>query len=112
MFNWRIIISTLFILLIGCGNQAENKTVEISLNTIQCGMCSNKIADGLNKLEGIKKIDVDLEKKIGTVMYNASIVDIKAIENTIASIGYDANDTPADPKVYEKLDLCCKVPGG
>ena len=31
--------------------------------------------------------------------------------NTIASIGYDANDTPADPIVYEKLDLCCKVPG-
>ena len=111
MFNWRLIISTLFIMLVGCGNQGENKTVEISLNTIQCGMCSNKIADGLNKLEGVKKIDVDLEKKIGTVMYNASVVDIKAIENTIASIGYDANDTPADPKVYEKLDLCCKVPG-
>ena len=111
MLNWRLIISTLFILLIGCGNQAENKTVEISLKTIQCGMCSNKIADGLNKLEGVKKIDVDLEKKVGTVMYNASVVDIKVIENTIASIGYDANDTPADPKVYEKLDLCCKVPG-
>ena len=111
MFNWRLIISMLFILLIGCGNQAENKTVEISLKTIQCGMCSNKIADGLNKLEGVKKIDVDLEQKVGTVMYNASVVDIKAIENTIASIGYDANDTPADPKVYEKLDLCCKVPG-
>ena len=25
--------------------------------------------------------------------------------NTIASIGYDANDTPADPVVYEKLDF-------
>ena len=87
MFNWRLIISTLFIMLIGCGNQAENKTVEIALNTIQCGRCGNKIADGLNKLEGVKKIDVDLEKKIGTVMYNASIVDIKANENTIASIG-------------------------
>ena len=44
-------------------------------------------------------------------MYNASVIDIKTIENTIASIGYDANDTPADPVVYEKLDLCCKVPG-
>ncbi len=111
MFKWRLIVSIFFILLISCGNQTENKTVEISLSTIQCGMCSSKIADGLNKLDGVKKIDVDLEKKVGTVMYNASIVDIKAIENTIASIGYDANDTPADPKVYEKLDLCCKVSG-
>ena len=24
---------------------------------------------------------------------------------------HDANDTPADPKVYETLELCCKVPG-
>ena len=111
MFNRRLIISMFFILLIGCGSQKENKTVEISLSTIQCGMCSSKIADGLNKLDGVKKIDVDLEKKVGTVMYNANIIDIKAIENTIASIGYDANDTPADPKVYEKLDLCCKVSG-
>ena len=91
----------------------KNKTVEISLNTISMwDVFQTRLLMVLNKLEGIKKIDVDLEKKIGTVMYNASIVDIKAIENTIASIGYDANDTPADPKVYEKLDLCCKVPGG
>ena len=83
MFNRRLIISMLYILLVGCGNQRENKTVEISLKTIQCGMCSNKIADGLNKLEGIKKIDVDLEKKVGTVMYNASVIDIKAIEGIL-----------------------------
>ena len=51
MFNQRLIISMLYILLVGCGNQGENKRVEISLKTIQCGMCSNKIADGLNKLE-------------------------------------------------------------
>ncbi len=43
----------------------RNKTVEISLSTIQCGMCSNKIADGLNKLDGVNKIDVDLEKRSG-----------------------------------------------
>ena len=111
MFKWRLIVSVCLILLINCGNQKENKTVEISLSTIQCGMCSSKITDSLNKLNGVKKIDVDLEKKVGTVMYNASIVDINAIENTIASLGYDANNTPGDPKVYEKLDLCCKVPG-
>ena len=111
MTNRLLNIIILFIVLIGCSDQRDNKTVKISLNTIQCGMCSNKIADGLNKLEGIKKVDVDLKKKLGTVMYNASVIDLSAIENSIASIGYDANNTPADPKVYEKLDLCCKVPG-
>ena len=111
MINQLLKITILFVVLIGCSNQGDNKTVKISLNTIQCGMCSNKIVDGLNELDGIKKVDVDLKKKVGTVMYNASIIDLSAIENTIASIGYDANNTNADPKVYEKLDLCCKVPG-
>ena len=111
MYSQRIIITILLLLMIGCGKQTENKTVEISLKTIQCGMCSNKISNTLNDLDGVKKIDVDLKKKVGTVVYNASIIDINAIENTIASLGYDANDTPADAKVYEKLDLCCKVPG-
>ena len=111
MINQLLKITILFVVLIGCSNQGDNKTVKISLNTIQCGMCSNKIVDGLNELDGIKKVDVDLKKKVGTIVYNASMIDLSAIENTIASIGYDANDTPADPVVYEKLDLCCKVPG-
>jgi len=111
MINQLLKITILFVVLIGCSNQGDNKTVKISLNTIQCGMCSNKIVDGLNELDGIKKVDVDLKEKVGTVMYNANIIDLSAIENTIASFGYDANNTPADPKVYEKLDLCCKVPG-
>ena len=48
-------------------------------------MCSNKIADGLNKLEGIKKVDVDLKNKVGTIVYNASMIDLNAIENTITN---------------------------
>ena len=53
MINRLLNILILFVILIGCSNQGDNKSVEISLKTIQCGMCSNKIADGLNKLEGI-----------------------------------------------------------
>ena len=85
MINRLLNILILFVVLIGCSNQGDNKSVEISLKTLQCGMC--------------------------TIVYNASMIDLNAIENTIASIGYDANDTPADPKVYETLELCCKVPG-
>ena len=64
MINRLLNILILFVVLIGCSNQGDNKSVEISLKTIQCGMCSNKIADGLNKLDGIKKVDVDLKKKV------------------------------------------------
>ena len=98
-------------LIIGCSGEAENKTAEIALNTIQCGMCTDKIASGLGKLEGVVKVDVDLEKKIGKVVYKAGVINLGVIEKAIASIGYDANNTPAEPKAYSELDMCCKVPG-
>ena len=98
-------------LIFGCSGEAENKTAEIALNTIQCGMCTNKIASGLGKLEGVVKVDVDLEKKIGKVVYKAGVINLGVIEKAIASIGYDANNTPAEPKAYSELDMCCKVPG-
>ena len=111
MNNKIITLSLILGLMIGCSGEAENKTAEIALNTIQCGMCTDKIASGLGKLDGVVKVDVDLEKKIGKVVYKAGVIDLGVIEKVIAAIGYDANDTPAEPKAYSGLDMCCKVPG-
>ena len=98
-------------IIIGCSGEAENKTAEIALNTIQCGMCTDKIASGLGKLEGVVKVDVDLDKKVGKVVYKAGVIDLGVIEKAIAAIGYDANNTQAESKAYSGLDMCCKVPG-
>ena len=111
MNNKLITLSLVLGLIIGCSGEAENKTAEIALNTIQCGMCTDKIASGLGKLDGVVKVDVDLEKKIGKVVYKAGVINLGVIEKTIAAIGYDANDTPAEPKAYSGLDMCCKIPG-
>ena len=111
MNNKLITLSLVLGLIIGCSGEAENKTAEIALNTIQCGMCTDKIASGLGKLDGVVKVDVDLEKKIGKVVYKAGVINLGVIEKAIAAIGYDANDTPAEPKAYSGLDMCCKVPG-
>jgi len=111
MNNKLISLSLVLGLIIGCSGEAENKTAEIALNTIQCGMCTDKIASGLGKLDGVVKVDVDLEKKVGKVVYKAGVIDLGVIEKAIAAVGYDANDTPAEPKAYSGLDMCCKVPG-
>ena len=106
-----ITLSIVLGIIIGCSGEAENKTAEIALNTIQCGMCTDKIASGLGKLEGVVKVDVDLDKKVGKVVYKAGVIDLGVIEKAIAAIGYDANNTPAESKAYSGLDMCCKVPG-
>ena len=111
MNNRLITLSLVLGLIIGCSGETDNKTAEIALNTIQCGMCTDKIASGLGKLDGVVKVAVDLEKKIGKVVYKAGVIDLGVIEKAIAAIGYDANDTPAEQKAYSGLDMCCKVPG-
>ena len=91
-----------------CGDTVK---AEIKLNTIQCGMCVNKINNTLNDLDGIVKVDVRLDKKVGYVSYNATMLDLETIENAISAVGYDANETKANIEAYNKLDACCRVPG-
>ena len=91
-----------------CGDTVK---AEIKLNTIQCGMCVNKINKTLNDLEGIVKVDVRLDKNVGYVSYNATMLDLETIENAISSVGYDANETKANIEAYNQFDACCRVPG-
>jgi len=108
----RNLLLTLSILaLMGCGG-GETAQADIKLSTMQCGMCKSTIENGLSKVDGIVKVNVDVETKVGHVTYKASMVDLPGIEKAIASLGYDANDTKSDPEAYSKLDACCKIPGG
>ncbi|MGY8780168.1 MAG: heavy-metal-associated domain-containing protein [Fidelibacterota bacterium] len=94
--------------LISCSG--DTKTAELKLDSMQCMSCSLNIEDAIVDLGGVKKVEIDLKRKSGKVTYKASIIDMNAIENAIAAVGYNANDKKADPEAYDKLDLCCKVP--
>ena len=103
-----IMCSIVILAVTNCGDTVK---AEIKLNTIQCGMCSNKINSTLNDLDGIVKVNVSLKKKVGYISYDATMLDLETIENAISSVGYDANDTKASIEAYNKLDACCRVPG-
>lgn len=85
-------------------------TETISLGTVQCGMCERTIGKALDKLEGIKDYEIDIDGKKLTVTFNDGITDLSKIENAISKAGYDANETKADKKAYDKLNNCCKLP--
>lgn len=61
-------------------------------------------------VNGIENINVVVKEKTAHINYDKSKVDLMKIENTITEAGYDANDKKADPKAYENLDDCCKLP--
>ena len=99
--------SFLLLFVLGCAN-ADAKA-EVKLNTMVCGMCASSISDKISSLAGVVKVEIDEENKIGIFTYKASIIDLSSIENAIASLGYSANKTKADPNAYEALASCCKI---
>ena len=87
-----------------------NSETKIVLNTIQCSTCKKTITKALKTDPAIKDINVNVEGKFVTVNYDKSKTSVDKIESIITSAGYDANEKKADPKAYDKLESCCKIP--
>ena len=104
----KIIFSVIALFAISCS--ADKKSANLVLDSLQCLMCSVNVEESLLSLRGVKNIKVDLKNKSGKVVYNANVVDLKAIEERITSIGYSVNGKSADKNAYEKLEICCKKP--
>ncbi len=88
----------------------ESEIVTVNLPSIQCGMCEKTIKGGLSKREGVVSIDVNIDEKNATVVYEAGLIDLAGIEKAIAGLGYQANETMAVSEAYNDLTKCCKLP--
>ena len=86
---------------------AQNAEVKIKTTAV-CDMCKETIEHDLLFEKGIKKVTLDLETKVVTVVYNPKKTDEEKIRIAIAKIGYDADSIPADSTAYSKLPACCK----
>ena len=91
-------------------NSGNIMHANITLSSMQCGMCKKTIETAVSNTEGVNSINVDKDKKVAHVDYDKELIDIVKIESVITAAGYDANDKKADPKAYENLDDCCKLP--
>ncbi|MEE3204090.1 MAG: heavy-metal-associated domain-containing protein [Candidatus Neomarinimicrobiota bacterium] len=105
-----ILVAVTLAVFSGCGG-VEAKT-QVSVKTIQCGMCQKTIEQGLSKVRGVKNTRVSLDDKMTHVTHDPQVIDLAGIEEEISKLGYQANETPADPAAYEALPGCCKVGGG
>ena len=106
---FQILIPVVFTLVIGCGGEQVNAAVNTP--TIQCGMCQKTIEIGLTKVPGVTHSTVDLETKTTKVIFDKEKTDLSKIEKAISGLGYQANETLADPIAYDGLPDCCKIGG-
>jgi mercuric ion binding protein len=90
--------------------KGQFETATISLPTIQCEQCKDRIEKYMSREDGVKEIKVDYKKKTCKVTYLWDRTTIENIKTAIANIGYDADDVTADDEAYKKLPTCCKKP--
>jgi periplasmic mercuric ion binding protein len=92
-----------------CGFGLADKNTEIKIKTSAvCGMCKDRIEQGLAFEKGIKDVSLDVETKIATVKYNPAKITPEEIRKLISKLGYDADTVAADKTAYDKLPKCCK----
>jgi periplasmic mercuric ion binding protein len=84
------------------------QTLSIKTSSI-CEECQNRIETGLLKLRGVKSAHLDLNTKVVTVVFKVSKLTPEQIRQTIAEMGYDADDVKKNQAAFEQLPGCCKV---
>lgn len=109
IFKSVLSLAVIVLFVTGSSSFAGQKTAEISLPTVQCGMCAKTIEKALNKVDGVTNADVDIENKKATVTYDDSKTSLEQIESAITGAGYGANDKKANQEAYDKLHGCCKM---
>lgn len=82
--------------------------MSIQVPTVVCEMCEETIKKTVFGLEGVKSVEVDLEKKITHVKFNSAQTNLETIEMAISNSGYDANNRKRNPEIYASLPDCCK----
>ncbi|MFR0822010.1 MAG: heavy-metal-associated domain-containing protein [Clostridia bacterium] len=60
----------------------------ITILGMQCNHCKMSVEEALSQLEGVTKVEVDLDKKIATIEINQEVDNNKIIE-AIEDIGFE-----------------------
>lgn len=101
-----------FVILFICGFSFSQKAETIVIQTsAQCNDCKERIEGKLNYTKGIRFAELDMETKKVTVKYASKKISLQKIKETIAAIGYDADEIKAKQEDILKLPKCCQ-PGG
>ena len=110
MKHFCILLVTV-LLFVGCQKKENLETTTINASSMVCGTCARTIEKAVAKVDGVQKVNVDVNNKIVEVKFVPSRTNVETIETAITESGYDANNRKRNPDAYEKLDGCCKIDG-
>ena len=108
MKNYFLSLVIFFIYGISFSQKVETRVIQTSA---QCNKCKERIEGKLNYTKGIKFAELNMESKKVTVRYYIKKISLQKIKETIATIGYDADEVKAKQQDVLKLPKCCQPNG-
>ncbi len=66
----------------------NTKNTTINISGMSCSGCANMIAENISQLEGVQKVNVNLNDNSATVKYNSQQVTLEDFKETVESTGY------------------------
>lgn len=106
LFSLIALLFTVNSQTVSAGGKKEKVTIKTSA---QCDECVGRITKSLENIDGVKSVSFDEAKNV-TITYDATKTNADVFRSTITSVGYDADDKPANEQAYTKLPTCCKKP--
>jgi copper chaperone CopZ len=105
----KIVAVMITIMAIGFGVNAQSKTEVVKFKTsAKCGMCKARIEGDMGKTKGVQKVNLDLNDKTVSIVYNPKKTDAATLKASISKIGYDADEVMANQKSHDALPDCCQ----
>jgi copper chaperone len=72
--------------------EVETITQEtIKVEGMSCGHCVMRVKKAIEGVEGVRKVDVDLQKKQAIVEYEEEKANLEKIKTAIKEAGYETN---------------------
>ncbi len=90
---------------------SKTEVTTISLPSMVCGTCKETIQKAIYTVDGVKDVNIDLDKKTAQVTFVPMQTSLEVIESAITDAGYDANAKKRNMDAYNNLPKCCKKDG-
>lgn len=83
----------------GCQRPPEPRpvTVNIGVDGMVCESCVHAIEETVGMMEGVEKVEVDLETTKATIEFDESKISRDEVEAAIEKLGYTVTPPPAEP---------------
>jgi mercuric ion binding protein len=86
-------IATLAVFLSTAAASAEERTVTLAVQNMDCAICPHTVKASLEAVPGVAKVVVSFKDKTAIVTYDDSRTDVPALTNATTQAGY-----PSVPK--------------